>query len=89
MTLNCNLERERTITKRNLIHIGLLLCAAVLPAVTSGAQPVTKVAGGEDHSLSLKSDGSLWATGYNYFGHCVLTMWAKLERITRWTVPTR
>ena len=50
--------------KRNLIQIWLL-CAAVLQAVTSGAQPVTKVAGGYDHSLFLKSSGSQWAMGDN------------------------
>jgi alpha-tubulin suppressor-like RCC1 family protein len=54
-------------TKRNLIQI-CLLCAAVLQAVTSGAQPVTKIAAGYGHSLFLKSDGSLWAMGNNYFG---------------------
>ena len=54
-------------TKRNLIQI-CLLCAAVLQAVTSGAQPVTKIAAGYGHSLFLKSDGSLWAMGYNYDG---------------------
>jgi len=54
-------------TKRNLIQIWLL-CAAMLQAVTSGAQPVTKVAAGGYHSLFLKSDGSLWAMGDNQFG---------------------
>jgi alpha-tubulin suppressor-like RCC1 family protein len=54
-------------TRRNLIQIWLL-CAAVLPAATSGAQTVTKVAAGESHSLFLKSDGSLWAMGDDYYG---------------------
>jgi alpha-tubulin suppressor-like RCC1 family protein len=45
-----------------------LLCALMLQALTSGAQPVTKIAGGAGHSLFLKSDGSLWAMGWNDYG---------------------
>ncbi|MGB7746192.1 MAG: hypothetical protein WBN75_02780 [Verrucomicrobiia bacterium] len=52
---------------RNVIQIWLL-CALLLQAVTSGAQPVTRVAGGGGHSLFLKGDGSLWAMGENYYG---------------------
>jgi alpha-tubulin suppressor-like RCC1 family protein len=54
-------------TKRYLIQM-CLLCAVFLQSLTSGAQPVTKVAAGLRHSLFLKSDGSLWAMGYNQFG---------------------
>ena len=56
------MKTERTIFKT------CLLCAAVLQALTSGAQPVTKIAGGEYHSLFLKSDGSLWVMGWNQYG---------------------
>ena len=45
-------------TTQNLTRL-CLLCAAVLQAATSGAQPVTKIAAGTVHSLFLKSDGSL------------------------------
>ncbi len=47
---------------RNLIPIWLLF-AAVLQALNGEAQPVTQVAGGYEHSLFLKSDGSLWGMG--------------------------
>ncbi|HEY5041365.1 MAG TPA: chromosome condensation regulator [Verrucomicrobiae bacterium] len=53
--------------KRTLIQMWLL-CAAMLPAVTNGAQPVTKIAAGGYHSLFLKGDGSLWAMGDNDYG---------------------
>ena len=51
-----------------ILKIACLLCAAMLQAVTSGAQPVTKVAAGGEHSLFFKSDGSLWAMGENNEG---------------------
>ncbi len=56
-------------TKRTRIQIWLI-CAAMLQAATSGAQPVTQIATGStgEHSLFLKSDGSLWGMGYNYDG---------------------
>ena len=54
-------------TNRNLTRF-CLLCAAMLQVVTSGAQPVTKIAAGDVHSLFLKSDGSLWAMGDNEYG---------------------
>ena len=54
---------------RNLIQTWLL-CVLMLQPLTSGAQPVTKIAAGSEsnHSLFLKSDGSLWAMGYNNYG---------------------
>ena len=55
------------ITKCNLIQF-CLLCAAMLPTITSEAQSVTKIAAGGYHSLFLKSDGSLWVMGDNMFG---------------------
>ena len=54
-------------TKRNLIQI-ILLCATILQSLTSGAQPVTQIAAGMSYSLFLKSDGSLWGMGYEYYG---------------------
>src|ERR1019366_7743056 len=54
-------------TKQNLLQI-CLLAAMLLPALTSGAQTVTNIAAGGYHSLFLKSDGSLWATGDNPYG---------------------
>jgi hypothetical protein len=47
------------------LKIACLLCVAMLQAATGGAQPVTNIAAGGYHSLFLKSDGSLWATGFN------------------------
>jgi alpha-tubulin suppressor-like RCC1 family protein len=51
------------------LKIACLLCAVLLQAVSSGAQlTVTKITGGEYHSLFLKSDGSLWSMGTNQYG---------------------
>jgi len=46
-----------------------LLGLALLPAFTSRAQPVvTKVAAGQNDTLFIKSDGSLWGMGANTYG---------------------
>jgi alpha-tubulin suppressor-like RCC1 family protein len=54
-------------TERNLIQI-CLLSALALHALTSGAQTVTKVVAAYEHTLFVKSDGSLWAMGHNQYG---------------------
>ncbi len=54
----------------HLIPTCLLLALSTLNLQPSSAlaQPVTKIAAGQFHSLFLKSDGSLWAMGYNWDG---------------------
>ena len=54
-------------TKQNLIQT-CLVAALLLPAGTSSAQPVTKIAAGGYHSFFLKSGGSLWGMGRNDYG---------------------
>ncbi|MFZ0827778.1 MAG: hypothetical protein WAO02_10180 [Verrucomicrobiia bacterium] len=53
--------------KPALIQISLV-SALLVQAITSVAQPVTRIAAGDNHSLFLKSDGSLWAMGNNVYG---------------------
>jgi alpha-tubulin suppressor-like RCC1 family protein len=53
--------------KGNLLQL-CLLGAVLLQALSSDAQPVTKVTASKGHSLFLKSDGSLWGMGGNTFG---------------------
>src|SRR5260370_10911397 len=38
------------------------------PGPVSGLSGVTAIAGGWEHSLALKSDSSVWAWGYNFYG---------------------
>jgi len=38
------------------------------PVPVSGLTGVTAVAGGSAHSLALKSDGTVWAWGWNGYG---------------------
>jgi alpha-tubulin suppressor-like RCC1 family protein len=54
-------------TKQNLIQT-CLVAALLLPAGTSSAQLVTKIAAGGYHSFFLKSGGSLWGMGRNDYG---------------------
>jgi len=52
----------------NVIQTWLLM-AALLPVINIGAQPVvTQIAAGGNHSLFLKTDGSLWVMGDNSYG---------------------
>jgi alpha-tubulin suppressor-like RCC1 family protein len=46
----------------------LFLCLLLFLAIGSQAQPVTAIAAGYDHTLFVRSDGSLWATGINVYG---------------------
>jgi alpha-tubulin suppressor-like RCC1 family protein len=55
-------------SKRNLISIWPLVTVGLWLAVTSDAQTVTTVAAGYEHSLFLKSDGSLWGMGNDSYG---------------------
>jgi alpha-tubulin suppressor-like RCC1 family protein len=38
------------------------------PVQVTNLTNVIAVAGGDSHSLALKSDGTVWAWGYNYYG---------------------
>ncbi len=56
------------------LALSIMLCITMVPhsfaAVDNAAEgSVTpKVAAGERHTVILKSDGTVWATGYNYYG---------------------
>lgn len=38
------------------------------PVQVSGLSGLTLIAAGAEHTLALKSDGTLWAWGYNFYG---------------------
>jgi alpha-tubulin suppressor-like RCC1 family protein len=54
-------------SKRSLVQL-CLLGLVLLQAGVGGAQTVTRVAAGFYHSLLLKTNGSLWATGWDLYG---------------------
>ena len=51
-----------------LLLPALIAGLGLMPAGRATAQTVTRIAAGADHSLFVKSDGSLWSMGYNDFG---------------------
>jgi alpha-tubulin suppressor-like RCC1 family protein len=53
--------------KRSLIRI-CLLGVVLLQVMTGGAQTVTQISAGFYHTLFLKSNGTLWGTGWNLYG---------------------
>ncbi|MFB3851804.1 MAG: hypothetical protein ACE14Q_07775, partial [Acidobacteriota bacterium] len=42
--------------------------ASYVPILVSNISNVIQISAGEDFSLALKGDGTVWAWGYNYFG---------------------
>jgi alpha-tubulin suppressor-like RCC1 family protein len=54
-----------------------------VPAVIGGGADWSAAAGGGDFSVALKTDGSLWATGFNAYGALGLGDAADRHRLTR------
>src|SRR3990170_328103 len=53
------------------LKAGLLFFTLLMTAFPSGATGETvksQIAAGSYHTLAIKSDGTLWAWGYNYYG---------------------
>ena len=53
------------------MRAGLVLCICLLASATTGALAMTvtpRISAGNGYTMSIKSDGSLWGLGGNYYG---------------------
>src|SRR3972149_3710481 len=51
-----------------LLGIIFSIVMLITAHTASWASTTPMVAGGADHTIALKSDGTVWAWGYNYYG---------------------
>jgi len=64
-----------------VVSLGLVTAAPVLADASPGWRDIDQVAAGRDHTLGLKSDGTIVAVGANLDGQCNVASWTDITRV--------
>ena len=60
--------KKNTTLAMHITRIILIVTLQITASVAFGGTDFTVVDSGDDYSIGLKSDGTLWAWGFNFYG---------------------
>ena len=64
-----------------VVSLGLVTAAPVLAAASPSLTNIPQVAAGWYHTVGLKTDGTVVAVGYNYYGQCNIGNWRNITQV--------
>ena len=68
--------RSKRIMSYSLFFLLCVLTQWIFVGYSTASTPM--VAAGEGHTVSIKSDGTLWSWGYNVYGQLGVRVWSDM-----------